>query len=126
MKQRGGIVVGVARLTGLEGFGAAFQQSHDGITLLVDGAETDGDAASEQHDKPFGWLRDDQTAESTIRVAEMLFTLYGPPLVAKSDNGPAFVSGAWSKMLNRWCIPHFVPRRTRPGTMEAVKLGSAA
>jgi transposase InsO family protein len=46
----------------------------------------------------------DETSESAIRVLEMLFLVYGPPLVLKSDNGPAFTSEAWRRMLARWRI----------------------
>lgn len=46
----------------------------------------------------------DETSESAIRVLEMLFEIYGPPLVLKSDNGPAFISELWQRMLARWLI----------------------
>ena len=41
----------------------------------------------------------DQTAAPTIAAFRTLFTRYGPPLVVKSDNGPAFRSEAFAQML---------------------------
>jgi transposase InsO family protein len=41
----------------------------------------------------------EQTAQATIIALEILFLLYRPPLVLRSDNGSAFVSDAFQAFL---------------------------
>ena len=40
-----------------------------------------------------------ETAIPTIAALKSCFTVYGPPLVLKSDNGPAFKSAAFGQVL---------------------------
>lgn len=52
------------------------------------------------------------TAEETLAVLEGLVRAYGPPLVLKSDNGSAFLSGAFAEWLEEWgIVPLFSPVR---------------
>ena len=55
----------------------------------------------------------DETAATTIRIVESLFTAHGPPLVVKSDNGPAFKDHDFIKLLKRHRV---VPLRSPPRT----------
>ena len=55
----------------------------------------------------------DETAETTLDALVALFTEYGPPLVLKSDNGPAFRSGLIGSLLAVWGV---VPLRSPPLT----------
>lgn len=55
----------------------------------------------------------DETAQTTIAVVESLFTVHGPPLVVKSDNGPAFKDRDFVKLLRQHRV---VPLRSPPRT----------
>jgi len=55
----------------------------------------------------------DETACTTIAVVESLFATQGPPLVVKSDNGPAFKDHDFAELLKRRrVVPLFSPPRT--------------
>lgn len=51
----------------------------------------------------------DETAATTLAVIVELFQKHGPPLIVKSDNGPAFKSEDWSRTLAAW---HVIPLRS--------------
>jgi hypothetical protein len=54
----------------------------------------------------------DATAAEALLVLEGLVLKYGPPLVLKSDNGPAFISEDFNDWLKRWrIVPLFSPFR---------------
>jgi transposase InsO family protein len=55
----------------------------------------------------------DETAETTVDALRALFAEHGPPLVLKSDNGPAFKSGLVKELLADWGV---VPLRSPPVT----------
>lgn len=55
----------------------------------------------------------DETAETTFDVLAALFEEHGPPLVLKSDNGPAFKSQLIGRLLEDWGV---VPLRSPPVT----------
>jgi transposase InsO family protein len=57
----------------------------------------------------------DETAETTIAALQALFREHGPPLVLKSDNGPAFKSEDVAELLADWSV---VPLRSPPVTPE--------
>jgi len=64
----------------------------------------------------------DARAESTIAVLASLFWEHGPPLVLKSDNGPAFIAGDTGDLLAAWGILHLRSPVTTPqynGSCEA-------
>jgi transposase InsO family protein len=68
----------------------------------------------------------DLTAAGARAELQMLFTVYGAPLVLKSDNGSAFRDGGWKGLLARWGVwPLSSPPRTPwyHGAIEAA-LGS--
>jgi len=48
----------------------------------------------------------DACAETTIAVLASLFWEHDPPLVLKSDNGPAFIAQDTGDLLQRWGILH--------------------
>ena len=48
----------------------------------------------------------DETARTAIAGLEALFRQHGAPLVLKSDNGSAFIAGAFAKFLVRWRVWH--------------------
>lgn len=55
----------------------------------------------------------DVSAVTTLTVVENLFRRHGPPLVFKSDNGPAFKSHAWAETLAAWHVtPLLSPAHT--------------
>lgn len=43
-----------------------------------------------------------ETAQVVVEALDTLFACYGPPLVLKSDNGPAFVAQATAALLAQW------------------------
>jgi transposase InsO family protein len=50
------------------------------------------------------------TAEETVQVLTLLFTLYGAPLIMKMDNGSSFTASATQALLERWQVtPLFSP-----------------
>jgi transposase InsO family protein len=52
----------------------------------------------------------DMTAAPVIAELELLFTIHGPPLVLKSDNGSAFIASATQRLLRTWQVwPLFSP-----------------
>jgi len=54
-----------------------------------------------------------ENAPETCSALQDLFRRHGPPLVLKSDNGSAFISGDMHKLLARWDVfPLFSPPRT--------------
>jgi len=54
----------------------------------------------------------DATAAEALLVLESLVLRYGPPLVLKSDNGPAFKSADFGEWLDRWkVVPLLSPFR---------------
>ena len=55
----------------------------------------------------------DETAETTLPILQALFMEHGPPLVLKSDNGPAFKSELVGELLTDWSV---VPLRSPPYT----------
>jgi transposase InsO family protein len=57
----------------------------------------------------------DETAETTVDALVALFEADGPPLVLKSDNGPAFKSGLVARLLADRGV---VPLRSPPVTPE--------
>ncbi len=60
------------------------------------------------------WLpTPDEQADTAIAVLAELFVEHGAPLVLKSDNGSAFQSRAWERLLAKWqVIPLYSPPRT--------------
>jgi hypothetical protein len=52
------------------------------------------------------------TAAETVAALQMLFTIYGAPLVLKMDNGAPFVAAATQALLALW---HVVPLFSPPG-----------
>jgi transposase InsO family protein len=66
--------------------------------------------------KQLTWLPvETMNAPTVIAELQLLFTIDGPPLVLKSDNGSPFVADVLQKFLQRWqVIPLFSPP-ARPG-----------
>jgi hypothetical protein len=69
------------------------------------------------------WLPVPQmTAAVTIEALTMLFTIHGPPLVLKSDNGSAFIADITQELGTPWRVvplfsPYYLPRYN--GAIEA-------
>ena len=64
----------------------------------------------------------DVGAQTTIAVFASLFWEHGPPLVVKSDNGPAFIARDTGELLAAWGILHLRSPRATPqynGSCEA-------
>jgi transposase InsO family protein len=64
----------------------------------------------------------DATAHLVIGALEMLFIVYGAPLVLKSDNGSAFIAGDLRKLCHRFGVKNlYSPPRTPSynGSIEA-------
>jgi putative transposase len=59
------------------------------------------------------WLPvQDEKADTTASVLQMLFAQHGAPLVLKSDNGSPFISQRFYELLNDWqVVPLFSPPR---------------
>jgi transposase InsO family protein len=66
------------------------------------------------------------TAATTVAALLLLFTVYGPPLVLKMDNGSPFVAAATQTLLAQWqVLPLYSPPRL-PQYNGAVEAGIGA
>ena len=61
------------------------------------------------------------TADVVVRELRMLFTLHGPPLVLKSDNGSAFIADALRGELQGWGVGHLFSPPRCPGYNGAIE-----
>ena len=84
--------------------GSVWAMDHTDVTLPVDGIFKRIFAVRDLgSNEQVLWLPvEDATAPVTIRALELLFLHHGPPLVLKSDNGPAFISEEMSSFLKSW------------------------
>jgi transposase InsO family protein len=64
-----------------------------------------------------------ETAEEVIGVLKRLFAAYGPPLVIKSDNGPAFISQEVAAFLAAHRVVHLFSPPQMPNYNGAVEAG---
>jgi transposase InsO family protein len=72
------------------------------------------------------WPVASQTAAVTIQALTLLFTIYGAPLVLKSDNGSAFIDEETLELLRTWQVQVlFSPPRT-PTYNGAVEAGNGS
>jgi transposase InsO family protein len=55
------------------------------------------------------------TASKTIAELTMLFTIYGPPLVLKNDNGSAFIHEEMDRFLKSWKVAQLFSPPACPG-----------
>jgi transposase InsO family protein len=60
-------------------------------------------------------------AATVLLELELLFTIYGPPLVLKSDNGSAFRAGATQRFLERWQVWPLYSPPGQPGYNGAIE-----
>jgi transposase InsO family protein len=63
----------------------------------------------------------DQTAATVLDELELLFTIYGAPLVLKSDNGSAFLAECCQNFLRRWRVYPLYSPPGCPGYNGAVE-----
>jgi transposase InsO family protein len=70
-----------------------------------------------------GWLPVlDETAQTTNGILAELFERHGPPLVLKSDRGPAFIAKDTAALLAQWGVTHLLSPPWTPsynGSAEA-------
>ena len=95
--------------------GSVWAADHSKSPLPVDGCYEDVLAVRDlASGLQLAWLPvPDVGAETTLRILKTLFLQHGPPLVLKSDNGPAFISGDYPDLLKDFAI---VPLRSPPIT----------
>ena len=66
--------------------------------------------------KQLAWLPlNAATASKTIAELTMLFTIYGPPLVLKNDNGSAFIHEHMDRFLKSWGVTQLFSPPACPG-----------
>jgi transposase InsO family protein len=63
------------------------------------------------------------TAEETVLVLTMLFTMYGAPLVLKMDNGSPFTAAATQALLARWQVQPLYSPPGCPAYNGAIEAG---
>ena len=66
----------------------------------------------------------DETAIPAIAALKSCFTIYEPPLVLKSDNGPAFTSAALGQMLAEQGITRVSSLAPMPWYNDGCRMGS--
>ena len=75
-------------------------------------------------DRQLAWeMLPDATAKTAGEVLEELFAVHGPPLVLKSDNGPAFRAADTGRMLRRHGVHHLRSPARRPRYNGACEAG---
>jgi transposase InsO family protein len=66
--------------------------------------------------RQLAWLPlDPATAAKTIAALTMLFTIYGPPLVLKNDNGSPFIHEDMNRFLKGWGVTQLFSPPACPG-----------
>lgn len=73
------------------------------------------------------WLPVPSTAaKHAIPIVEALIQAQGAPLVLKSDNGSAFISDDWNRLLDRWQVTALYSPARRPQFNGSIESGIGA
>ncbi len=108
--------------------GTVWAVDHSEAPVLIDGVfKTIFAVRDLASGMQLAWLPVPSTAaEHAIPIVESLMQAHGAPLVLKSDNGSAFISDDWSRLLRHWHVTALYSPARHPQFNGSIESGIGA